>query len=257
MITHYATFEKLHEILANNPAGIFVIRDELSGWLETLDKLGREGERAFFLTAWNGDSGFTMDRIGRGSVHVEHCCISMLGAITPARLGSYLINTLEDGPTSDGLLQRFQLLVYPDPDPPKNWRYVNRAPNEDAITQAQQIYERLVALDVEQPRYYCFDKDAQHLFVVWLTELEQKLRSAGLHPALVSHLAKFRKLMPAPALLFELADDGSKTDASVSLAHAQHRPRLLVNTWSLMLRGFTPWSSARRGPPRPVGPTPG
>jgi putative DNA primase/helicase len=185
LITHDATFEKLHEILAHNPTGIIVIRDELSGWLATLDKLGREGERAFFLTAWNGDSGFTMDRVGRGSVYVEHCCISMLGAITPARLRNYLIDTLEDGPTNDGLLQRFQLLVYPDV--PKDWRYVNRPPNEDAIAKVQQMYERLIALDVEQPLQYCFDDDAQRLFVECLNELERKLRDVRMHPALVSH----------------------------------------------------------------------
>ena len=45
--------------MRDNPAGILVIRDELSGWLATLDKPGREGERGFFLSAWNGDTGYT------------------------------------------------------------------------------------------------------------------------------------------------------------------------------------------------------
>jgi hypothetical protein len=192
LVTHDGTFEKLHEILAHNPAGLFMVRDELSGWLATLDKPGREGERAFFLTAWNGDSDFTMDRILRGTVHVDHCCISILGAISPARLRNYLVDTMQDGPTNDGLLQRFQALVYPDL--PKEWRYVNRAPNANAITVAQKMYERLIALDVEQPLHYWFDPDAQQLFVDWLTELEQKLRDPGAHPVLVSHLAKYRKL---------------------------------------------------------------
>ena len=49
LITQDATAEKLHELLRDNPAGIMVIRDELSGWLATLDKAGREGERGFFL----------------------------------------------------------------------------------------------------------------------------------------------------------------------------------------------------------------
>jgi hypothetical protein len=41
---------------------------------------------------------------------------------------------------------------------------------------------------------------------MWLTELEKKLLSGGLHPAMVSHLSKYRSLMPSLALLFELAD---------------------------------------------------
>ncbi len=36
-----ATFEKLHEILSENPAGVFVSRDELTGWLAELDRPGR------------------------------------------------------------------------------------------------------------------------------------------------------------------------------------------------------------------------
>jgi len=131
LITQDATMEKLHEIMHENPAGILVIRDELSGWLATLDKPGREGERGFFLSAWNGDTGYTMDRIGRGSIHVDACCVSMLGGIQPARLRRYLADALHDGPLNDGLLQRFQVLVYPDI--PQDWRYVDRAPRREAI----------------------------------------------------------------------------------------------------------------------------
>jgi hypothetical protein len=58
------------------PAGIFVIRDELTGWRSQLDRAGREGERTFCLEAWNGDTGHTVDRIGRGTIHVEACCMS-------------------------------------------------------------------------------------------------------------------------------------------------------------------------------------
>jgi putative DNA primase/helicase len=50
LIAQDATVEKLHEIMRDNPAGVLVIRDELSGWLATLDKAGREGERGFFST---------------------------------------------------------------------------------------------------------------------------------------------------------------------------------------------------------------
>jgi putative DNA primase/helicase len=61
-------------------------------------------------------------------------------------------------------------------------------------------------MDAEHPALYRFSSDAQELFVEWLAELEAKLREGDLHPALVSHLSKFRSLMPALAVLFELAD---------------------------------------------------
>lgn len=205
LIVHDVSPEKLHEILCENPAGVLMIRDELAGWMARLDEEGHGGERQFFLTLWNGDTPYSVDRIGRGSLYGEACCMSLLGGIQPSRLRNYLADALYDGPQNDGLFQRLQLMVYPDLI--KQWVYTDRLPQREAIAKARQLYQRLVDLDVEQPRLYKFDSPAQELFVDWLTKLEQKLRNAELHPALVCHLSKYRSLMPSLALLFELADD--------------------------------------------------
>ncbi len=114
LIVNDATFEALHQRMSENPAGILLIRDELTGWWCQLDKHGREGERAFCLQAWNGNTGHTIDRIGRGTVHVPECCLSLLGGIQPGRLRSYMVDALRDGPYHDGLIQRFQILVWPE-----------------------------------------------------------------------------------------------------------------------------------------------
>ena len=63
---------------------------------------------------------------------------------------------------------------------------------------------RIVSLDVEQPRQYHFEPRAQELFIDWYTRLQQRLRSPELHPALISHLSKYAKLMPSLGVLFEL-----------------------------------------------------
>lgn len=208
LILNDATFEAMHLMMSENPAGIFVIRDELTGWWSTLDRPGREGERAFCLQAWNGDTGHTIDRIGRGTVRVEACCMSMLGGIQPSRLRSYLVDALEDGPSNDGLIQRFQLLVWPDTAP--EWRYVDRKPHSHSEEVGSSVFRTLVKLDPDNPVRFRFDTAAQQLFVEWLAELESKLRGGELHPALVSHLSKYRSLMPSLALLFELADRASE-----------------------------------------------
>jgi putative DNA primase/helicase len=197
-----------------------------------LDRAGREGERAFCLQAWNGDTGHTIDRISRGTIHVEACCMSMLGGIQPGRLRGYLVDALEDGPSNDGLIQRFQLLVWPDI--PEDWRYVDRKPDTTSEEMAAQVFRRLVALDPNNPPRFRFDPAAQELFVEWLADLESKVRGSDAHPALVSHLSKYRSLMPSLALLFELADRaaggfdgfvgsnlGESRNFWVSLEHAQ------------------------------------
>jgi putative DNA primase/helicase len=232
LIVNDATFEALHQTMSENPAGILVIRDELTGWWSQLDRAGREGERAFCLQAWNGDTGHTIDRIARGTIHVEACCMSMLGGIQPGRLRSYLADALKDGPSNDGLIQRFQLLVWPDTAP--DWEYVDRPPDPASELTAERVFRNLVQWDTEGPMRYRFAADAQGLFVDWLARLEARVRGEELHPALVSHLSKYRSLMPSLALLFELADraavgspslEGESGDsdqcACISLEHAE------------------------------------
>jgi putative DNA primase/helicase len=136
--------------------------------------------------------------------------MSMVGGIQPGRLRSYLVDALEDGPSNDGLIQRFQLLVWPDTAP--DWNYVDRAPDAVSEEQAARVFRNLVELDAENPVRFRFAPDAQELFVAWLEELEGKIRGSELHPALISHLSKYRKLMPALALLFELADNAARSE---------------------------------------------
>lgn len=216
LLTSDATFESLHQVLSENPPGLFVLRDELGGWLAALERQGREQERAFNLECWNGDSSFTVDRIGRGSVHVPHACISLFGGIQPARLRSYLADALRDGPSNDGLMQRFQLLVWPNVQP--GWRYVDRAPDATAAERAAEVYRRVAAMDAENPLRLQFDEEAQQMFIVWLTDLETRIRKDDISPVMQTHLPKYRSLMPSLALLFSLADHRLE---SVSLHHAQ------------------------------------
>jgi len=138
--TEDATVEKISEILLENPRGILVHRDELSGWLRNLDKQGREGDRSFYLEAWNGTGSFDVDRIGRGSLHIPALCISILGSIQPGPLSSYVYQATQGEKGDDSLLQRFQLLVWPDPHP--TWRNVDRWPGVEAKNRAYEVFRR-------------------------------------------------------------------------------------------------------------------
>jgi hypothetical protein len=215
LLTADANFEALHKLMSENPAGILLLRDELTGWLAGLERQGREQERSFFLEAWNGDQSFTINRIERGNIHVSHACVSLFGGIQPSRLRSYLADTLADGPSNDGLIQRFQLMVWPDI--PRTWNYIDRRPNDAAMESAGRVYRRIVGLDAEKPLRLQFEDAAQEVFILWLTELEQKMRGEE-STIMQAHLSKYRKLMPALALLFSLADEELN---AVSLRHAQ------------------------------------
>ena len=213
-MTQDTTVEKLGELLRDNPRGVLVYRDELIGFLRSLDQEGREGSRAFYLEAWNGTGGFTFDRIGRGTVEIEAACVSIIGGIQPGPLGDYMIGAIKGGFGDDGLVQRFQLAVWPDA--PREWVNVDRWPDTQARRAAREVYERFDTFDTaslgasqeneDRIPWVRFAGDAQDLFDEWRTDLERRIRGFELHPALEAHLAKFRSLVPSLALLCHLAD---------------------------------------------------
>ena len=53
-----------------------------------------------------------------------------------------------------------------------------------------------------------FDAAAQKKFDAWREELELRLRGNADHPAIESHLAKYRSLIPSLALILHLLDNG-------------------------------------------------
>ena len=132
------TVEALGEILAANSNGLILERDELMGFLKSLERAGQEGARAFYLEAWTGDGNFETDRIARGNIRIEGICLSILGTIQPGPLGMYLSEALSGGTGDDSLMQRFQLAVWPDGPGP--WQVVDRWPDSLAQDAAFTVY---------------------------------------------------------------------------------------------------------------------
>ncbi|MDB5478892.1 MAG: hypothetical protein JWM96_1387, partial [Alphaproteobacteria bacterium] len=228
--TSDATVEKLCELLNENENGILQVRDELTGWFRNLDRPGRESDRAFYLECWDGSGTSKVDRISRGSMPVKNLTLSIFGTIQPAMLEPYLRGSIE-GNGDDGLIQRFQLLVYPNK--PKAYQFVDRLPQgrDEARESFHRLYElepsavgaKQLADEYGGGYFVQFDAEAQEFFQQWLTELEIELRSDTFDtPSLMSHVAKYRSLMPSLALIFHLLDCVSnKQSNDVSLANAQ------------------------------------
>ena len=206
-IVNDATVEKLGELMQQNPWGTMSYRDELYGLLTGLDKQGQEGSRAFYLQSYDGNQGYTFDRIMRGTVHIPRVCLAMIGGIQPGRIQEYVRGAVAGGSADDGLLQRFGLTVWPDVT--GDYVHVDQWPDTPAKQTAYAVFERLAGLEAAsdtEPKVWRFDDAAQALFVEWLVPFEIEIRGDDLHPAMVSHLSKYRKLIPALALVFALID---------------------------------------------------
>jgi len=213
--TNDATIEKLGELLSQNPNGLLLFRDELSAWLRYLDKEENAGARAAILETWSGTGELTYDRIGRGTVRIPSNTVSILGGIQPGPLSQYVRDTVAGGIGADGLLQRFQLFVWPDVT--KEWRDVDRWPDTPAKNTAFEVFRYLDALSPEDVGaeasddfpFLRFTGEAQDRFSSWRGDLERRLRGDTEHPAFEAHLAKYRKLLPALALTVHLSERGT------------------------------------------------
>lgn len=226
-VVNDCSVEALGEILRHNPNGTLAYRDELVGLLKSLDREGNEGARGFFLSAWSGTDGYTFDRIGRGlNMRIEACCLSLLGSIQPSVIGGYLRQAVAGG-GADGLLSRFQLMVWPDIS--ADWKDVDRFPETAAGKKAAETFDQLDALepsniganveDGDIP-YLRFDDAAQELFSEWRAPFEGRIRSGEDHAAFESHLSKYRKLVPSLALLCHLADNSGAAVGETALLKA-------------------------------------
>ena len=227
-ITNDTTYEKLGEIMAQNPNGVLAHRDELVSLLKTLDREEYAPARGFFLTAWSGTQPYKFDRISRGGTHIEAACLGLLGSTQPGRLAEYVRRAHAGAAGDDGLIQRFSLLVWPDQKP--RWEDIDRSPNSEAKEAAWRCFEDFDSLlpgaigaetdQFETVPFLRFDEAAQADFLEWRKSLESKLRSDELTPAMASHLAKYRKLVPSLALINHLADGGTGPVNQVALLRA-------------------------------------
>ena len=96
---------------------------------------------------------------------------------------------------------------------------MDRLPDRRAELKVEEILDRLLKISPEDPFGARFSAGAQERFSAWRKELEQKIRRGDLEPALESHLAKSRSLLPKLALIFHLTAGGR--EAEIPLVEVQ------------------------------------
>jgi putative DNA primase/helicase len=228
IITTDSTIEKLIDMLNQHPLGMILWRDELVSWIRTLDREDQAGVRQQFLTLWNGYGRINVDRIGRGETVCESPCLSIFGCATPGGIQDYVQGALRGGRGDDGLLQRFQVTVWPDE--PSEVKVIDQKPDQLALQRVRDLFERLAGLDVRgiaddqcepsEIQWIRFNPPAQEVFNEWLASKTQRCRSESMPEAIESHLAKYDKLVPAIALLIELCDGSERAVSKRSVQRA-------------------------------------
>lgn len=160
LVVNDATPEALAAVLAANPRGVMLHRDELPGWLEGMERYNAGGARAFYVEAF-GARPFTVDRVKNGKpVRIPRLSVPILGNAQPDKLAQLLAGA------DDGLASRF-CWFWPKPIPP---RRPGRAASESFIGDAFARLANLAPLEVDgesQPVTMRLTPEAADLLQEW------------------------------------------------------------------------------------------
>lgn len=212
------TVERLGALLAENPRGLLLVRDELSAWVKSMNqyKGGKGADRQFYLSAWAGVP-LKVDRKGSGdgpnSISVPQPCLSVVGGIPPDVVHD-LENTSGD---DDGFLPRL-LFSWPEP-------MVVRWVDQGVLAHVQAAYasrigELLHITFKKHPLELPLTPEARELFIKWHDPHCDEMMAEGLQPFLRAAYAKFRGYCARLALIHAVTENPSAVSVGVDSVEA-------------------------------------
>lgn len=130
-ITKDVTVESLAPILRDNPRGVVLFRDELIGWVKSMNQYkggGKGSDRQFYLSAWSGVP-FSVDRSKDQDAPPLMVCnpfLCVVGGLPPAMLPTLRGDSANHKADDDGFFDRL-LFSYPKPFKveKENWQTVS------------------------------------------------------------------------------------------------------------------------------------
>ena len=79
------TIERLAVLLQARPQGMLLLSDELAGLFLNMSRYSGGQDNEFWLEAWNG-SAYTVERMGRPPIAVDHLLVGLVGGLQPDKL---------------------------------------------------------------------------------------------------------------------------------------------------------------------------
>lgn len=179
LIVSDTTVEALASRLADNPKGLILIRDELSGWVSSFNayKQGRGSDKQFYLSTWSNDE-VVVDRKGEQPIVLSNPNLAVTGCLTPDVLGD-----IRKGSLDDGFIERI-LLAYPDP---VKQRWSNSSIDKATDESVRQCFQRLFQVREstgEEPVRLALTSPAREVFIRWVNSHYSELDSPGFPNAL-------------------------------------------------------------------------
>ncbi|MDG3006081.1 DUF3987 domain-containing protein [Paludisphaera mucosa] len=230
------TMEALPLILADNPRGLVMVRDELTALVMGLNqyKGGKGNDRAAVLKIWSGDA-LKKDRVAHENhepIRCPHPMMSIVGGLPPDMLGEIV-----DGKgRADGFIERF-LFAYPDSLPVPEWS--NAGVPEVVAEGWRQVVGRLWS----RPMNYKDGRDVPHVAfftpaaaAAWRRSYDAhsvEMNSSDFPPTLRGAWGKLRDYAGRLALILELLHHAADPTADES-AVPDVGERTVEDAWRLV-----------------------
>jgi hypothetical protein len=212
LLTVDATVEALASVLENNPRGLLMERDELTGWVLSMNqyKGGKGSDRQMWLSFWHGGA-VVINRKGRPDPLVlSKPLVCVTGGLTP----DCLDDLVDVRGREDGFLPRV-LLAYPDP---VTLKYSEATVTPTVQSTYENVIEKLLALGQDNPqqtKVSTFTTAGRAALIAFLNELYAHSNSADCPAYLRYVIPKLEAYTARLALTLQLcryvADD-SRTD---------------------------------------------
>lgn len=178
LLTTDTAREAVPDLLRDNPRGLLIVRDELTGWVRSLNqyKGGRGDDRQLYLSAWSGTFSLANRKGQEEPTIVAHPFLTVMGGSPPSVLGEL---TDAEG-REDGFVQRL-LFAYPHPVE-ETWSAATVPPRVDAAW-TKAIHDLLRLAPVKDahghlwPKVLRFTEEAQAMWVRFCTAHDVERRA--------------------------------------------------------------------------------
>lgn len=219
--TSDVTVEGLGQLFQENPRGLLLYRDELSGWVQSMDQYrnGKGGDRQFFLSAWSG-TRISSDRVSRPRIRVPLPFLSIVGGIPPD-----ILPDLADGQgREDGFLPRL-LFAFPEQSPVRfSWIDVSPQVQDGYASLIHQLYQLEFEEDSQtgekQSVILPMTPDGLEKYVSWHDRLCQEMEAPTVFPVLKGFYAKLKGYCARLALIHALCVDPNALSVGVGSVDA-------------------------------------
>jgi hypothetical protein len=200
------TTEAMGRVLKDNPKGVLLHRDELTGWVRAMDqyKGGKGSDRQFYLSAWSREPIHHLRKgeYDAGPVYVAAPFLGVLGGLPTEQL-QQLVTRESEG---DGFLDRV-LFVHPDEAPPAKWS------KEDVPAAARAAWHQAIRglWALQEPGSVRFSPAAEERWAELYDRHAEEMGSPDLPSQLKNVWSKLRAYAARLTLLLHALHEGTES----------------------------------------------